>query len=197
LIHGLYILSDKKTARETFFMWSNKMWIHCSKCLGSFHHATDFWRIGKCYVSYKFVHIANISTTRMDEWNTKSLKTFKRWSEIFEFARSECILLKNTTYFGILFYYSRYYCSYKDSIFYHKCSVDWPKEPFPCWNHQSSDSNKNRFWGTFVQRLLYFDSKQSQITSTNSFIYEVQDICPRGQNSSFNINWKLTSNKTV
>jgi hypothetical protein len=34
----------------------------------------------------------------MDEWNTKSLTTFKRWSEIFEFAQSECILLKNTQF---------------------------------------------------------------------------------------------------
>jgi hypothetical protein len=32
----------------------------------------------------------------MDEWNTKSLTTFERWSEIFEFVRSECISLKST-----------------------------------------------------------------------------------------------------
>jgi hypothetical protein len=32
----------------------------------------------------------------MVEWNTKSLAAFERWSEIFEFVRSECILLKNT-----------------------------------------------------------------------------------------------------
>jgi hypothetical protein len=32
----------------------------------------------------------------MDEWNTKSLTIFERWSEIYEFVRSECILLKNT-----------------------------------------------------------------------------------------------------
>jgi hypothetical protein len=31
----------------------------------------------------------------MDEWNTKSLTTFERCSEIFEFVRSECISLKN------------------------------------------------------------------------------------------------------
>jgi hypothetical protein len=30
----------------------------------------------------------------MDEWNAKSFTTFERWSEIFEFVRSECILLK-------------------------------------------------------------------------------------------------------
>jgi hypothetical protein len=41
------------------------------------------------------IHIANISKTKMDEWNTKSLTTFERWSEIFEFVRSECISLKN------------------------------------------------------------------------------------------------------
>jgi hypothetical protein len=32
----------------------------------------------------------------MEEWNTKSLTTFERWSEIFGFVRSECISLKNT-----------------------------------------------------------------------------------------------------
>jgi hypothetical protein len=31
----------------------------------------------------------------MDEWNTKSLTTFERWSEILEFVRSECISLNN------------------------------------------------------------------------------------------------------
>jgi hypothetical protein len=72
LIHGLCILSDKKIARGKVFVWLNKMWIHCSKCLGPFCHATDFWRIRKCYISYEFVHIANISKTRMDEWNTRS-----------------------------------------------------------------------------------------------------------------------------
>jgi hypothetical protein len=29
----------------------------------------------------------------MDEWNTRSLTAFERWSEIF--LRSECILLEN------------------------------------------------------------------------------------------------------
>jgi hypothetical protein len=36
-----------------------------------------------------------MNKTRMDQWNTKSLTTFERWSEIFEFVRNECILLKN------------------------------------------------------------------------------------------------------
>jgi hypothetical protein len=43
----------------------------------------------------EFIHIANISKTRMDEWNTKSLTTFERWSKISEFVQSECISLKN------------------------------------------------------------------------------------------------------
>jgi hypothetical protein len=55
-----------------------------------------FEELEKCFVSYGFVRIANISKTRMDEWNTKSLTTFEMWSEIFEFVRSECISLKNT-----------------------------------------------------------------------------------------------------
>jgi hypothetical protein len=29
-------------------MWSNKLWIHCSKRLGPNRHATDFRRIRKC-----------------------------------------------------------------------------------------------------------------------------------------------------
>jgi hypothetical protein len=74
------------------------MRIHCSKCLGLYRHATDFLRIGKCYVSYEFVHIANINKTSMDEWNTKSLTTFERWPEIFDFVRSECISLQNTQF---------------------------------------------------------------------------------------------------
>jgi hypothetical protein len=44
---------------------------------------------------YEFVHIANVSKTGMDEWNTESLTTFERWSVIFEFVRSECVSLKN------------------------------------------------------------------------------------------------------
>jgi hypothetical protein len=40
------------------------------------------------------------------------------------------------------------------------------------------------------------DFKQFQITSKNSFIYEV-DISPRGRNNSFNNNCKLTSNKIL
>jgi hypothetical protein len=47
----------------------------------------------------EFIHIANTSKTRMDEWNTKPLTTFERWSETFEFLRSECISLKNTNSF--------------------------------------------------------------------------------------------------
>jgi hypothetical protein len=31
----------------------------------------------------------------MDEWNTESLTTFERWSEIFGFVRRECISLNN------------------------------------------------------------------------------------------------------
>jgi uncharacterized protein YeeX (DUF496 family) len=47
-------------------------------------------------LSDEFIHIANVSKTRMDEWNTKSLTTFERRSEIFKFVQSECISFKNT-----------------------------------------------------------------------------------------------------
>jgi hypothetical protein len=43
----------------------------------------------------EFIHIANICTTRTDEWNTKSFTTFERWSELFEFVQCECVSLKN------------------------------------------------------------------------------------------------------
>jgi hypothetical protein len=72
-------------------VWSNKMWIHCNKYLGPFRHATDF-----LIISYVFVHIANISETRVDKRNTKSPTNFERWSEIFESVQTECISLKNT-----------------------------------------------------------------------------------------------------
>jgi hypothetical protein len=32
---------------EEILIWSNKMWFHCSKCLGPFRNATDFRRTGK------------------------------------------------------------------------------------------------------------------------------------------------------
>jgi hypothetical protein len=59
-------------------------------------------------LSDEFIHIANTCKTRTDEWNTKSLTTFERWSEILEFVRSECISLKNTIHFGIPFCHSWY-----------------------------------------------------------------------------------------
>jgi hypothetical protein len=40
----------------------------------------------------------------MDEWNTKSLITFERWSEIFEFVRNGCMSLKNTQFILELFF---------------------------------------------------------------------------------------------
>jgi hypothetical protein len=56
----------------------------------------------------EFIHFANIGKTRMDEWNTKSLTTSERWAEILQFVQSECISLKKTTHFGILFCHSWY-----------------------------------------------------------------------------------------
>jgi hypothetical protein len=48
----------------------------------------------------KFIHVANISKTRMYGWNTKP--PFERWSEIFEFVRSECISLRKNIIFLII-----------------------------------------------------------------------------------------------
>jgi hypothetical protein len=43
----------------------------------------------------------------------------------------------------------------------------------------------------------HFDFYTLIQTIPNYFIYEVQDICPRGKNYSFNNNWKLTSNRIL
>jgi hypothetical protein len=48
-----------------------------------------------------------------------------------------------------------------------------------------------------MQRLLYFDFKETQITARNSFILEVQNICPKGGTNYFNIRWKLIANKIL
>jgi hypothetical protein len=172
-------------------MWSNKTWIHCSKCLGPFRHATDFWRIGKCYVSYKFLHIANISETRVYERNTKSLTTFEMWSEIFEFVRSECISLRNIQLISEFSFTIPGTRAALERVFPITNAL-WTDEKsrFLVDTIKAATVTKNTFWGTFVQRLLYFDFRQSQITSRNSLIYEVQDICPRGKKNSFNIKWK-------
>jgi hypothetical protein len=82
---------------------------------------------------------------------------------------------------------SRYKCIYRKIISYFKCSMDWRKEQIPRWNHQDSDSDKNSFLGPFMQRLLYFDFKETQITARNSFVPEVRNVCPKGGTNYFNI----------
>jgi hypothetical protein len=126
------------------------------------------------------------------------ITTFERWSEIFELVRSECISLKNTQLILDFPFAIRGTSAAIQRVFSVTNAV-WTdgKSSFLVETIKSSDSDKNAFSGTFVQRLLYFDFKQSQITSTNSFIYEVHDICPRGKNIIFNIKWKLTSNKIL
>jgi hypothetical protein len=42
-----------------------------------------------------------------------------------------------------------------------------------------------------MQRLLYFDFKETQLTARNSFFPEVWNICPKGGTNYFNISWKL------
>jgi hypothetical protein len=70
--------------------------------------------------------------------------------------------------------------------------MDWRKEQFPRWNHRGSDSDKKSFSG-----LLYFDFKETQITARNSFVLEVQNICPKGGTNYFNIRWKLIANEIL
>jgi hypothetical protein len=71
----------------------------------------------------EFIHFSNMSKTRMVEGNTKSLTDFERWSEIFEFMRSECISLKNTQLI-VEFSFAIPGTSSAIEIFYHKFSVD-------------------------------------------------------------------------
>jgi hypothetical protein len=58
----------------------------------------------------------------MDEWNKKSLKTFERWSEIFQFVQSECILLQDTQLILEFSFAIPGTSAAVESIFYHKCS---------------------------------------------------------------------------
>jgi hypothetical protein len=60
----------------------------------------------------------------MNEWNTKSLTTFERWSEIFKFVRSECISLKNTQLNLEFSFAIPGTTAAIEIIFDHKCSVD-------------------------------------------------------------------------
>jgi hypothetical protein len=53
------------------------------------------------------------------------------------------------------------------------------------------------FSGPFMQRLLYFDFKETEITKINSFVPEVRNICPKGGTNYFNIRWKLIANEIL
>jgi hypothetical protein len=158
-IHGLYILSDNMIARGKVFMWSKKMWIHCSKCLGLFRPATDFLRIGNCYVSYEFVHIA-------DKWNQNGWTEYKIiynfWKVVWNITVCEkwMYFVKKTQ---LILEFSFAFLGTSaaiESIFCHRCSVDWRKEPFPCWNYQSSDSNKKHILRKFraTTSILWFQT---------------------------------------
>jgi hypothetical protein len=46
-----------------------------------------------------------------------------------------------------------------------------------------------------MQRLLYFDFKETEITKINLFILEVWNICPKGGTNYLNIRWKLIANE--
>jgi hypothetical protein len=75
--------------------------------------------------------------------------------------------------------------------------MDRRKEQFPRWNRQGSDSDKNSFSEPFMQRLVYFDFKETQITVRNSIVPEVRNICPKGGSNYFNIRWKLIANEIL
>jgi hypothetical protein len=48
-----------------------------------------------------------------------------------------------------------------------------------------------------MQRLPYFDFKETQITARNLFILEVRNICPKGGTTYFKIRWKLIAINSV
>jgi hypothetical protein len=48
-----------------------------------------------------------------------------------------------------------------------------------------------------MQRSLYYDCKETEITKRNSFVPEVRNIWPKGGTNYFNIRWKLIANEIL
>jgi hypothetical protein len=66
------------------------------KILDCTKHTADVDRIIKTILDEdeffdEFIHITNVSKTRIDEWNIKSLRAFDRWSKIFKSVQSTYI----------------------------------------------------------------------------------------------------------
>jgi hypothetical protein len=75
-----------------------------------------------------------------------SLKLLKDGPEYSsQVVQSEAISLKHIQFWIFLAIPGTYKRSYRKSMFLHKCSMVWRKEPFPRWNHQSTDSDKKHF----------------------------------------------------
>jgi hypothetical protein len=92
----------------------------------------------------------------MDECNTKSLTNFERWSEIFEFVRSECISLKNIELI-LEFSFAIPGTSAAIERVFSITNALWTEE-------------KSRFLVETIKAMIITNFKQSQITSRNSFI---------------------------
>jgi hypothetical protein len=132
----------------------------------------------------------------MDEWNTKSLATFERWSEIFDFVRS----VKKTNN------------SFWNSFFAIRCTNAAIRRVF---------SITNILWTDEKSRFLVETMKAVKVTKTHFEEPSCNDFCTlisnnpkllqeirsstkyktsaqeEKKNNSSNINWKLTSNKIL
>jgi hypothetical protein len=57
--------------------------------------------------------------------------------------------------------------------------VDWRKEPFPCWNHQSGDTKRNSFWeyscNDFYILISYIPKVLQEIRSSTKFKTSTQE----------------------
>jgi hypothetical protein len=107
------------------------------------------------------------------------ITTFQRWSKIFKFVRSECISLKNT---ALVLEFSLTIPGTSAAI-------------------ERVSSSINSLWTDEKSCFLVETIKAVLGTKTHfedlSFIYEVQAVCPKGNNNCSNINRKLTSNKIL
>jgi hypothetical protein len=133
----------------------------------------------------------------MDEWNTKSLTVFEMWSEIFEFVQSECISFKITQLIlGFSFAIPGNSASTERVFSITNALWTDKRSRFLVETVKVMIVTKTHF-EEFCATTSVLDFKQFPITSINPFIYEVQVICPTAKSNSFNINWKLTSNRIL
>jgi hypothetical protein len=128
----------------------------------------------------EFIYIENISKTRMDEWDTKSLTTSERWSEIFEFVRSECISLKNTQLILEFSFAIPDTSAAIDRALSIKNAL-WTDEKSHCLveNIKAMIVTKTHFEELSCNDFYTLISNNPKLLQELLFTYDVQNICPR------------------